>query len=221
MNCLQAHQQLPALIYGDLTPEEKTALEKHLEGCLPCRQACAALRGIRELLDRVPAPESRLDVSQVYRQAAERQTRRVRFWRRAATALCGTAAALLVVALLSRMEVRLEPDQIVLRLGSPRAGGEAIQSPLASVAQPARVAFPDNHSLAATEEQLQLLSQLIHALADSTEVRDLRQRQELVQLRVELRDLQRRTAQWRMATEHDVDALYTAQLISTKKGEKP
>ena len=75
MNCTQAHDQLPALHYGDLRSEEKAALEKHLAECLPCQQEYAALREVRKLLDRVPAPECRVDLPGLYRQAADRQVR--------------------------------------------------------------------------------------------------------------------------------------------------
>jgi anti-sigma factor RsiW len=215
MNCTQAHDQLPALLYGELRSEEKAYLEKHLAECSTCRQEYAALREVRELLDRVPAPEYRLDLPKLYRQAADRQVRRVRIWRRMAVACCGAAAALAFIALVWRMEARLEPHQLVLRWGPVPVGGQAIQSPAPTLAQAAKAAPPE------TEEQLRLLSQLIHALADTAEARDFRQRQELVQLRAELGELQRRTAQWRRDTERDVGALYTAHLISVRKGEKP
>ena len=213
MNCTQAQDQLPGLLYGDLRSEDKAALEEHLAGCSTCRREYAALSGVRKLLDRVPAPDIRLDLAALYRQAADRQARRVRFWRSTAIASCGAAAALVAIALLLRMEFRLESHQLVLRWGSGSAG--ATETPFPEKLVQARPASPQ------TEEQLRLLSQLIHALADTVETRDLRQQQEFIQLRAELADLQRRTAQWRRDTERDVGALYTAQLISLKKGDKP
>lgn len=216
MNCTQARHHLPALIYGDLTPSEKTAVENHLEKCLSCRQEYTALRQTRELLNRVSAPEALVDVPLLYRRAVDRQMRGARFGRRTAVLWCGAAAALVVIALVCRMEVRLQPHQVVLRWSSLPAAQEEPPSP-----PEARVAKVENHSSTEIEEQLQLLSQLVHALADSAEARNFRQRQEVVQLRAELRDLQWRTAQWRKDTERDVGALYTAQLISAKKGEKP
>jgi hypothetical protein len=216
MNCIQAHDQLPALLYGDLRSEEKASLEKHIAECLACRQEYAALREVRQLLDRVPAPECRVDLPKLYGQAVDRQVRCLRFWRRMAVACCGVAAALAAITLLMlRLEVRLGHHQLVLRWGSLPEGGQAAQFPPDTLAQAPKPASPE------TEEQLRLLSQLIHALADTAEARDFRQRQELARLRVELADLQRQTAQWRRDTERDVGALYTAHLIYAKKGEKP
>jgi hypothetical protein len=212
MNCTQAQDQLAGLLYGDLPCEEKAALEKHIEECSACRHEYAALREVRKLLNRVPAPEGRLDLPVLYRQAADRRARSVRFWRRSAVACCATAAALATIAVMSRMEIRLEPHQVVLRWGSPPTGAQAVPVPQEIIAQPQQTASPE------TEAQLRLLGQLVHALTDTAEARDFRRQQELVQLRSEIGELQRRTAQWRRDTERDVDALY---LISVNKGEKP
>lgn len=217
MNCTQAHDRLPGLLYGHLLPAEKAGLEKHLAECPACRQEYAALRQVRHLLDRGPSPEVRLDLRQLYGQACDRQLRQGRRWRRVGIALCGAAVVLAVIALGLRMEVRMEPRQLVLRWGTPSAQREPTQSPQILQVQAQRAEL----SSGAAEEQFQLLSQLIHALADTAEARDSQRRQELLQLRADLRELQRRTAQWRYATERDMDALYTAHFISAKKGEKP
>jgi hypothetical protein len=212
MNCKQAHDQLPALLYGDLRSEEKAPLEKHLAECLACRQEYAALCDVRRLLDRVPAPEYTVDLLNLYAQAEEHHVRGLRFWRRIAVACCSVAAVLAAISLMWRMEIRLEHHELVVRWGAPPAGGQAATDTLPQA--------PKALSRE-TEEQLRLLSELIHTLADTAEARDFRQRQELARLRVEFADFQRRIVQWIQDTERDVGALYTAHLISAKKGEKP
>jgi hypothetical protein len=212
MNCAQAQNLLPGLLYQDLRSEEKGALEKHIAECSACRREYATLREVHKLLDRVEAPECQLDLPGLYHRAAEHQVRTVRFWRRVAMVCCGAAAALAAIALVLHMEVRLESQQLVLRWGSLPAGGPAVPFPQEIIAEGRKTAPPE------TEEQLRLLSQLIHGLADTAEARDIRRQQELVQLRAELKELQHRTTQWRRDTERDVGALY---LISVNKGEKP
>ena len=83
-----------------------------------------------------------------------------------AVACCGAAAVLAAIAMVLRMEVRLDLHQLVLRWGSLPAGGQAALPPPPTLAQAPKTASPE------TEEQLRLLSQLIHALADTAEARD-------------------------------------------------
>src|SRR5579864_2370547 len=120
----------------------------------------------------------------------------MRFWRRLAVACCGAAAVLVISALVLRIEIRLEPQQVVLRWGSEPHDRVAVQS-LPKALPSSKMASSEGDLSPATEEQLRLISQLIHALADTAEDRELRWRQEFVQLRGELRDLQHRTVQWR------------------------
>src|SRR5438445_5585270 len=152
MNCIQVQDQLPGLLYGDLRSDEKAVLEKHMGECSACRREYAALREVRKLLDRVPAPECRLDLPGLYHRAADHQVRTVRFWRRVAVACCGAAAALAAITLVLRMELRLEPHQLVLRWGPLPAGGQAVPLPQEFLAQARQRDSPE------TEEQLRLLS---------------------------------------------------------------
>ena len=118
MNCTEIRTRLPLLLYHDLKPDEVAAVENHLTTCAACRHEHAGLARVRGLLAAVPAPSIDVDVSRVFQQVADRQARRARLWRRAAVALCGLAAALLV-AVACRLEIRVETGQLVLRWGWP------------------------------------------------------------------------------------------------------
>src|SRR5262249_53915730 len=119
MNCQHVQDSLPGFLYGDLPPHETAKLEKHLASCPTCRQAYAALQEVRRLLDRVRAPQSRVDLPRLYRQAGEHQLRQARRRRRLGVAATAVAAALVGVALGLRLEVRVQADQLVLRWNFP------------------------------------------------------------------------------------------------------
>ena len=79
MNCTEARDRLPHLLYADLPSSEAAAVENHLAACATCRQEYAALRQLRPLLDATPAPAVSVDLPRLYQEAArlrERQLRR-------------------------------------------------------------------------------------------------------------------------------------------------
>jgi hypothetical protein len=71
------------------------------------------------------------------------------------------------------------------------------------------------------EERLGILTELVQLLATDLDARDQRQQQELARLQARLTALQQQNAQWRLAAERDVDALYVAQFGQPKKGKSP
>ena len=107
MNCTDVRTHLPGFLYGDLKPEEVAAVEHHLTTCPACRSERADLERVRQALSGIPAPTVEVDLHQIFRQAAERQARRARRWRRAAIAL-GAVAAVLLLAVGLRLEIRVE-----------------------------------------------------------------------------------------------------------------
>jgi anti-sigma factor RsiW len=227
MNCSQAQADLASLVYGDLTAEDAGRVQEHLATCLTCRQASETLQHLRRLLDAVPAPTCPappVDMSRLYREAAGQQERRLRRWRRLALVLGGVAAAVAVLAVGLRLDVRLEAHQVVVRWGTPPAAVEAPPAPNVPVTPEAAISKVTAESpppSAGVEEQVRIVSELVQLLATDLEARDQRQQQALARLQARLQILQQQNAQWRLATEHDMDALYAAQFGQAKKGKLP
>jgi len=212
MNCTDARARLSAFVYGDLPADEAFQVREHLASCSGCQREHAALGQVRCLLDAVPALAVPSDLSRLYREAAAEQARRSRRWRRLAIATLAAAAAVVLAVLLSRLEVRLDEHQIVVRWGAVPAPREAPAPPVPLpqpeaplVAQSPPGAEPE------TEQQLRLLSELVQALAADTDQRDERRQRELTRLQEQIQGLQQQMTQLRIATEKDVSALYAAQ----------
>jgi hypothetical protein len=208
----QTREALAGLLYGELPPAEAEAVQKHLAGCSACRAEYAALRHVRAALDAAPEPVEPpgVDLARLYREAARRQARRLRRWRRLAVAALAAAAALLVAFGL-KLEVRLERHQLVLRWGNAEAEAPrpVPQPPVAQHAPPER------------DAEMQLVKELIHLLAEDVKSRDGRQQEALLALQERLDALGVQVNERWAATERDVAALYTAQFGSRDKGDKP
>jgi hypothetical protein len=210
--CAQIKEALPDLLYGELAPSEAEAVHEHLAGCPPCRAELAGLRQVRAALDAapVPAPDAAVDLPRLYREAARRQTQRLRRWRRLA-AVGLTAAAALLAVLVLKLEVRVDGNQLVLRWGPPppEAPRPAPQPPPGAKEQPAR------------DADLELVKELVHLLAVDVQTRDREHKEALAALRERLDALRGEVEGRWAATERDVLALYTAQFGSRDKGDKP
>ena len=209
MNCIEVRSRLHALVYGDLGPAEAGQIEKHFAGCAVCRKERDALQRLRHTLDTLPAPTSHVSLSRLYADAARLQQHQVRRWRRAAVALLGAAAILLLVLGL-RLEFRFEAKQLVLRWG---AAPEEVVTPPTPITNGAVISTPTTIS----SEEFQLMKDLIHALAADGDTRDRRWQQEVATLQARLALLQERSQQ----RDRVVAALYSAQFIPSDKGEKP
>jgi hypothetical protein len=211
MKCSDVRAALPLLIYGEPSTED-AALREHFSQCPACRREAEALQGVRRLLDIVPVPRIEVDVAQLQRALAERQMRKLRRWRRVAVTL-GAVAALLLLALGLRLEMRLQAGQLLVRWGDPppeHSVGQAFQ-PYAAI--------PESHAVRSDlREDLRVLRELIHALKQDAEDRDQRFDDRLDRLQKHVRALQAQgDSRWN-ATEQDVAALY---LLTRKEGEKP
>lgn len=195
MKCTDVRAALPLLIYGEANPQD-AALWEHLAACPTCRRDYEALANVRRLLDDAAAPRIAVDLPQLHRALAERQMQRARRWRRLAVAL-GGIAALLLLAIGLRLEIRLEATQLVVRWGNPPPVGQAFQPDL--------------------RDDLRVLSDLIHALKQDADDRDQRCEERLDHLEKHVRALRSQADLRWNATEKNVAALY----LLSRKGEKP
>ncbi len=212
MNCSDVRDQLPGLLYGDLRPEDKVQVEKHLSDCPGCRREYDALQGIRRLLESLPAPEVEIDLPRLYRQAAQRQERRVRRWRRVAIWVSSAAALLVVLAFGVRLEARLDSRQLVIRWGSPTEPANEVSPGPPSPAPEGPEARPSGTA----EPQLQLLSELIHALAYDMQAIERQQRQDEETFQIRLQNVDLKNSR-RLA---DLERLLRAYSALSQKGEE-
>jgi hypothetical protein len=219
MNCADVRLRLPALLYGDLPPGEADEVRQHLARCGYCRKEYAALEQVRRLLGAAPAPAVTVDLPRLYREAAEQQAGRARRWRRAAWASLAAAAAVVLVLLLSRLELRIDANQVVLRWGAVAAAPEPL--PPAPRPEPPVIAVAQSSSTAEIEQELRLLNEVVQTLSNDADSRDEQRRQEIARLRAQVSSLQRQLADLRLATQKDVAALYSAQFSEKEKGAQP
>src|SRR3954470_1927991 len=119
MNCTEARTALIDLVGGTLPENRRQHLETHLLACPCCRAERDTLQEATALLRAAPAPAVQVDVTALYREAARREQKRLRRWRRAALAVGGVLAALLALTVGLNLDVRLERHQLVLRWGAP------------------------------------------------------------------------------------------------------
>jgi hypothetical protein len=216
MTCTDVRARLALLLSGDLPAAEADEVRQHLASCPSCREERTAIVQLRHLLDAVPAPAVAVDLPRLYRDAAEGQARRLRRWRGLAVAALAVAAAIVVALLLSRMEVRVDAHQLVVKWGAAPASPDPAPSPIPPAEE--RPAAPAAAvSTAEVEQQLRLLRELVQAVSADADLRDGRRQQEIAQLRGRLHGLEQQMTQLRVATERDVSALY-AQLPEKQKG---
>jgi hypothetical protein len=212
MNCPEVRAALPEYVYGEMAPEAEAQLAAHLKTCPGCEGEAAGLRQVRRLLAAAPAPEVRVNAPQLYRKAAERQSRRVRRWRRAALTACAAVVLLAAATALARLEIHVGASELVVRWGPapvPTPPAPMVQVP------PSAVERPD---LSSIEDRLHLLGELTQALAEDGRERDAQREQEIARLREQIRQWQGLSAQRLNAMEKDFDALYVAQFPSRKGG---
>jgi len=60
MSAARDHADIDSYVAGELTPQENTAVEEHLETCAECREEVGVLRELQQLLSDMP-PEALLD----------------------------------------------------------------------------------------------------------------------------------------------------------------
>src|SRR5260370_31132354 len=99
MNCTHVREQLPDLLYEELSPGEIEQAREHLTQCPACKSELASFQDLQRMLDGVPAPAVSVNTPGVFRQALEIHARRARRWRRAAVVLAGPSAPILSLSL--------------------------------------------------------------------------------------------------------------------------
>jgi hypothetical protein len=222
MTCASVREQLAALAYGDLPSDEAAVLRDHLETCPDCRGEYAALEALRHALDAVPPvrPDPPVDLPRLYREVAERQARKLRRWRRAAVAVSAAAAALLGLALLPRLEVRVQADQLTLRWRkTPEAPERPAPEPPKPPAPPvAVVAAPPG---ADVEKRLKVVEELIQIVSSDLDRRDQRQQQTLARVLARLQQLQAQAPRWRSASAADEGQFRETSFREPEKGALP
>ncbi len=211
MNCTQARELLPLALYGELNSEIQATLEEHLKGCPGCREEQAALGEVRRLLDAAPAPKLQVNLPALYEEAGRRQAKQLRRWRRAALVLVG-AAAVLLVAFLTRLEIRAESHQLVLRWGTPADVGPISNRPSETGERPAPVPT-------VAPADMKLVRDLLHALATDAQKRDEQWQRNVALLQAEISRLDNQARSRWAATERYVSALHTNQMHALAKGE--
>lgn len=145
--CDRVQHELAAFLYGELAPDACETLERHVGGCVPCREELAALRDTQKLLSRWETPAASGDPRLLARaivaragvprpvgeaQLDTRGERRGRALRWAAR-FSGAAAALLFTLSLLNARASLEGGRLQLDFALPGARSTA---PSASVGMP-------------------------------------------------------------------------------------
>jgi putative zinc finger protein len=191
MNCNQVRQLLPEFTYEDLAPGEMEQVKEHLMQCQTCKGDQGLLQELGQMLNSVSAPSVHVNVPLLFRQANDVHCRQMRQWRRAALAMSGLAAAVLVV-LVFRLELRVSVNQMVIGWGSKSSTAEITRDPKSEL-QPMSVPSSD---VVASEAELQPLRALIYEMAANIErvsqdgeLRDRRQQQNLARLQDQLTQL--------------------------------
>jgi hypothetical protein len=211
MNCKEVQSYLAEFVYDDLASATAAKVIEHLQSCVACRQEHAALLHVRQMLDGAAETSPLVDLPGIYRRAAEMERRRFGSWRRVAIAVAGAAAVFLLGALVLRMELRLDANQLVIRWGA--------MPDLPQKTAPGAPRFVDGPSSPAeTQNQLLILGELVQGLTQQEEMRERQREEDRAWFLAQIGNLRRQTAQQWMATERDVAALCSTQLNQTQKG---
>jgi hypothetical protein len=213
MNCEQARGLLPELAYADVTGEDRLGLTAHVRDCAGCAAELRELIGLRKLLEAAsagPAARVRVDVPRIYARAAELQRSAARRWRRGALAGMAVAAALLL-ALVLRVELRWHEQQLVIGWGTP--------APRQAVPGERHAPLPPAPVLVASE--IDVLRDLIHAMAKDIDSRDRERRAAIVALEKRLDGLSAASDRNWTAARNDLRALYLAYFGNRSKGDIP
>ena len=202
MNCEQARILLPEHVYQSLPTAQQDDLQKHLAACPACTQVWRGLQGVRQLLDAPPAPKVQVDLATLYHDARARDCRQFQRWRRLAWAM-SAAAAILLVMLGLRFELRWHDRQLVIGWGTAPAPVE--------VEKPAAV----------SAAEFQFVQELLHALAADVARRDEERTEALTDLYRRMDKLTAASNRRWQDTQNDVRALYTACFGVREKGATP
>gem|GEM_PF-3258205 len=135
MSCEELSEELSAYLDGELSSQERAALEAHLERCPRCREELASLRAVSTLVASLPQVEP----SEQFRRALNREisAHRPRRWLRPLPIFAGDLIPGLAVAALLLIAVTVA--FVIPRLTSPRRETEGYRGapqPRAEFAEP-------------------------------------------------------------------------------------
>jgi len=204
MNCEQTRALLAE---GGIMSEP---LAEHLATCPACAAVRRELDDVRRMLDAAPAPSVHVDLAALYRRAGELEGLRLRRWRRLAWSATA-AAAILLLALTLRFEIRWHDRQLVIGWGLPPAPVEPAPGPPAPKE-------PSHEQLAA---DMMLMKELVHAVAAEVQYRTDEQRNLVAGLERRMDSLSATSNTRWTATQRDFRALYTAYFGTRDKGATP
>ncbi len=209
MNCTAIRDLLPLHLTGALSADEQVAVDNHLHHCPECR---ATLGELRQVLGALPsAPRVQIDLASLFAEVARREHQHERRWRRVALAALAACVLVALGALVLRLEIKADRDQVVVRWGAP-----VLPTPLPS---PPQIATKTPDSPPIDPEQLRMLSDLIQALAQDVVDRDEARLAQIQRLQHELQQVQdQATHRWTL-TQRDLTALYLAQFPTRKEKE--
>jgi hypothetical protein len=198
MNCHDVQVRLAELVSGTIPESERQAIQSHLASCAACREEHESLRGVCAMLKTSAAPPVQVDVPSLYQENARRAQRRARRWCRVAIGV-GTAAAVLLAWAVTRLEVHVEKDQLVLRWRPPP------KPPPTRHVEPAP--SPERPLATEEEDRLRRMEQLAQALALDVQAASVKQQDERSRLETQLARLREELYQFRALTEQDITTL--------------
>lgn len=219
MNCSQAREKLPLLLYDDLDRDEASIVQTHLAQCHACKAEFVELSRVREVLNVVPTPNVSVDVDRISAEPSVARSARTRSKRWKQIAFAMTAAAI-VLAFALNVEFRIDGQQLIVRWGNLPAQQqqEAVVSRRPATIGPVdeRVAVLPN-----LNERIRVLDDLVHALAEEVNSHGRQQRDSLSSLQTRLRVLEQDARNYRAESDRSLAALYTAYFQNDSQGEKP
>ncbi len=176
---------------------------------------------VRRLLDAVSVPPvGPADVAAIYRDAAALQTRSARRWKKAACAGALVAVAVMLAAVLPKLELKVTGSEFVVRWGPPDPPLVVVPPPAPPVqivpaadsAILAKLAEMDARFARAAEQdgKLKDLEDLLLTLAVDVDDRDGKRKAELAALARDLRLLRAEARLQHEQNEKTNAALYTA-----------
>jgi anti-sigma factor RsiW len=217
MNCTDIRDRLLAWQYQELPAAERALVTKHLESCAACQEHSLVWRELSRRLDAFTGPAVAVDLPRLFHQVVQRQEQRARRWRRTALAFVAAVAAVLLIAIGLRLEIRLDGSQVVVRWGDPPpVAPQTPAPPSASATVPNQFSVPH-----VDPDDLQLVKDLVRVLAQEIQTRDRQQQQGLLRLQARFEAFLGAIDVRSANNERDVAALYSAQFRITNKGEKP
>ncbi|MCS6953342.1 MAG: HEAT repeat domain-containing protein [Bryobacterales bacterium] len=114
MTCAHVREQLPLLLYGELSFEEEERLEEHLEHCLGCREALEGERAWHRALNQAAAAPPQHLLAECRARLSERLERlsvgHAPWWSRLAPPWVWKPAAALALLIAGFLSARLVPD---------------------------------------------------------------------------------------------------------------